>query len=156
MRLIVIGLAVSFMALTFATTSTRVDNVSGTVTQVGTSCFDYNLTVDNDRGGPNITGVLVFATYPPGSVIPTSACITGEPLPPEAPAGWSRQFLEEGPSYILAEYEADRGKAAIRKGQSLSGFIVRVGACPLSVELWTTFKKNGVQTAAGSFVIPCP
>ncbi len=156
MRLIVIVLAVSFMALTFAATPSHADSVSGAVTQVGASCFDYNLTVDNDRGGPTISGVLVFATYPPGSVIPTSACITGDPLPPEAPLGWSRQFLEEGPSYILAEWEADSNRAAIRKGESLSGFIARVGACPLSVELWTTFKKNGVQTAAGSFVIPCP
>ncbi len=156
MRLIVIVLAVSLMALTFAATPSHADSVTGAVTQVGASCFDYNLTVDNDRGRHSIAGVLVFATYPPDSVIPTSACITGDPLPPEAPLGWSRQFLEEGPSYILAEWEADSGRTAIRKGQSLSGFIARVGACPLTVELWTTFKKNGVQTAAGSFVIPCP
>ncbi len=151
MRLIVIVLAVSVMALTFAATSSHADSVSGAVTEVGTSCFDYNLTVDNDKKGAAISSVLAFVTWTPDG--PTPDCPT-EP-PSEAPLGWSRQFLDVGVGSLLVEWAADSGKSGI-KNRSLSGFIVRVEACPVSVDLWTTFKANGTQTATGSFVILCP
>ncbi len=148
MRLIVIGLAVSFMALTFAATPSHADSVSGTVTEVAESCFQYDLTVANDRGGPSIAGVIVFATW----TSPNADC----PSEVQAPSRWSEEVLEVTADSVLAKWDADKGKFGVKGGTSLSGFIVQAGACPLTVELWTTFKKNGVQTAAGSFVIPCP
>ena len=151
MRLIVIVISVSLMALTFAATPSQADSVSGAVTEVGASCFDYDLTVENDKKGAAISSVLAFVTWTPDGSTPE--CPT-EP-PSEAPTGWSRQFLDEGAGSLLVKWEADSGKSSLKSG-SLSGFIVRVEACPVSVDLWTTFKKNGVQTATGSFVIPCP
>ena len=151
MRLIVIVISVSLMALTFAATPSQADSVSGTVTEVGISCFEYDLTVENDKKGAAISSVLAFVTWTPDGLTPE--CPT-EP-PSEAPTGWSRQFLDEGAGSLLVKWEADSGKSSLKSG-SLSGFIVRVEACPVSVDLWTTFKKNGVQTATGSFVIPCP
>ena len=148
MRIIVLGLLVSLLALAFATTSTRADSVSGTVIEVAESCFQYDLTVENDRGGPGITGVIVFATW----TSPNADC----PSEVQAPSRWSAEVLEVTADSVFAKWDADKGKFSVKGGTSLSGFIVQAGACPLTVELWTTFKKNGVQTAAGSFVIPCP
>jgi hypothetical protein len=148
MRLIVIVLAVSVMALTFAATPSHADSVTGTATEVSESCFQYDLTVANDRGGPSISGVIVFATW----TSPNTDCATEV----QAPSRWSEEVLDETADSLLAKWDADKSRFGVKGGASLSGFIVQAGACPLTVELWTTFKKNGVQTAAGTFVIPCP
>ena len=152
MRYIVLGLVVSLLALTFATRSTHADNVTGTVSDVGTNCFDYNLTVNNTDKGAAITGLIAYVTWTPDGG--THVCPgTG---PSAAPAGWSRESEDVGASSDLVKWGAKTSKSAIKNGSSLSGFIVRVEACPVLVELWTTYQQNGNQTAAGSFTIPCP
>ena len=152
MRFIVLGLVVTFLALTFATRSTYADNVTGTVSDVGTACFDYNLTVNNTDKGAAISGLIAYVTWTNDGG--THVCPgTG---PSAAPAGWSRQSEDVGVGSDLVKWGAKTSKSAIKNGSSLSGFIVRVQACPVNVELWTTYQSNGTQTAAGNFVISCP
>ena len=152
MRYIVLGLVISLLALTFATRLTHADNVTGTVSDVGTNCFDYNLSVVNNDKGPAISGLIASVTWVPDGG--THVC-PGTP-PSAAPPGWSRQFEDVGVGSDLVKWQANSSKSYIKTGSQLPGFIVRVEACPVSVELWTTYQQNGNQTAAGSFTIPCP
>ncbi len=73
-----------------------------------------------------------------------------------SPPGWSREFEDVGVGSDLVKWQGTSNKFYIKTGTQLSGFIVRVQACPVAVELWTTYQPNGTQAAAGSFTIPCP
>ncbi len=91
MRYIVLGIVVSLLALTFATSSTRADNVTGTVSDVGTNCFDYNLTVDNTDKGPAITGLIASITWTPDGgthVCPTTPPSAAPRVGPESLTMW--------------------------------------------------------------------
>ncbi len=54
MRLILVGLAVSLLALAFQSAPAHADDVTVTVTSCGANCVEINFTVANDQQGPAV------------------------------------------------------------------------------------------------------
>jgi hypothetical protein len=156
MRAVAVYVLVAILAMAFGSYPTHAvsaHDVSATVSDVGSGCFEYNFSVTHNGGGPPIRG---FAIDPATSPTAPTEC---HPPTFEAPTGWSAQGYEGGPNSFHAQWQADSRKLAVRNGRSLSGFKVTWGTCPLNVVLWATTKDPPRPEAvldSDSFVVPCP
>ena len=166
MRVIVIAFAASLLALTFAATPAQADNVTGTLTRVGPSCFELELTIINDDPGPPVVGLAVTVALQHPAGPPKPPCPSDGP---ELPPGWSLTGAKGGPGergtggfgrFFLA---ADSNAFAVPTGQSLSGFVFTVPTCSFGVG-WSTFSSReqlsldsgSVDSGSFAFAVPCP